>query len=156
MQERDTSRSTRTRERRPLSTNENGVVILSGGNPQIAKGDGDEPVQKYIANMPGWKCDVGRALDDLIERTVPCVRKAVRWNSPFYGVEGQGWFISYHVFDRYVKVTFLNGKSLDPAPPVDSKDPDVRYYHIFEDGMDERQMEEWVRQAAGLPGWYGF
>ena len=144
------------RERPPLPVNENGVVMLSGGNPQIAKGDGDGPVQLYIANMPEWKSDVGRALDDLIVRTAPNVRKAVRWNSPFYGVEGQGWFLSYHVFARYVKVTFLKGKSLNPMPPVASKDPDARYYHIFEDGMDEGQMEEWVRQAAGMAGWDGF
>ena len=142
--------------RPPLPVNENGVVMLSGGNPQIAKGDGDAPVQMYIANMPEWKSDVGRALDDLIVRTVPNVRKAVRWNSPFYGVAGQGWFLSYHVFARYVKVTFLKGKSLNPMPPVDSKDPDTRYYHIFEDGMDESIMVEWVRQAAALPGWDGF
>ncbi len=132
------------------------VRLLSGGNPQIAKGDGDAPVQAYIAAMPEWKSEVGRRLDDLIVRTVPDVRKAVRWNSPFYGVEGQGWFISYHVFTRYVKVTFLKGKSLEPMPPVDSKDPDARYYHIFEEGMDEGQMEEWVRQAAAIPGWDGF
>ena len=132
------------------------VRLLSGGNPQIAKADGDAPVQAYIAAMPEWKSDVGRRLDELIVRTVPEVRKAVRWNSPFYGVEGQGWFLSYHVFNRYVKVTFLNGRSLDPLPPVDSKDPDTRYYHIFEDGMDEEQMEEWVRQAAAVPGWSGF
>ena len=144
------------KDRPPLPVNENGVVMLSGGNPQIAKGDGDGPVQMYIANMPEWKRDVGRALDDLIVRTVPNVQKAVRWNSPFYGLEGQGWFISYHVFARYVKVTFLKGKSLDPMPPVDSKDPDARYYHIFEDGMDVVQMEEWVRQAAAVPGWDGF
>ncbi len=144
------------KERPPLPVNENGVVMLAGGNPQIAKGDGDGPVQMYIANMPEWKRDVGRQLDDLIVRTVPNVTKAVRWNSPFYGVEGQGWFISYHVFARYVKVTFLKGKSLDPMPPVDSKDPDARYYHIFEDGMDVGQMEEWVRQAAAVPGWDGF
>ena len=156
MPEKKPGRTTRPAERPPLPVNENGVAILSGGNPQIAKGDGDGPVQMYIANMPEWKRDVGRALDDLIVRTVPGVRKAVRWNSPFYGVEGQGWFISYHVFARYVKVTFLNGKSLNPLPPIDSKDPDARYYHIFEDGMDEVQMEEWVRQSAGLPGWDGF
>ena len=146
----------RTKERPPLPTNENGVAMLSGGNPQIPKGDGDGPVQMFIENMPEWKRDVGRQLDDLIVRTVPDVRKAVRWNSPFYGVEGQGWFVSYHVFARYVKVTFLKGKSLDPMPPVDSKDPDARYYHIFEDGMDVGQMEEWVRQAAAIPGWDGF
>ena len=156
MPEKKPRQAARARERPPLPVNENGVVMLSGGNPQIAKGDGDGPVQLYIANMPAWKRDVGRALDDLIVRTVPNVRKAVRWNSPFYGVEGQGWFLSYHVFARYVKVTFLKGKSLNPMPPVDSKDPDTRYYHIFEDGMDAAQMEEWVRQAAGMAGWEGF
>ena len=134
-----------------------GVVLLSGGNPQIAKADGDAPVQAYIAAMPDWKSDVGRRLDDLIVRTVPDVRKAVRWNSPFYGVEDQGWFLSYHVFTRYVKVTFLNGGSLDPLPPVESKDKDTRYFHIYEDGrIDDEQMEDWIRQAAALPGWRGF
>ena len=156
MPERKARQTAKAVARPPLPTNENGVVMLSGGNPQIAKGDGDGPVQMYIANMPEWKRDVGRQLDDLIVRTVPNVTKAVRWNSPFYGVEGQGWFISYHVFARYVKVTFLKGKSLDPMPPIDSKDPDARYYHIFEDGMDVGQMEEWVRQAAAVPGWDGF
>ncbi len=146
----------KAKERPPMPRNENGVAMLSGGNPQIAKGDGDGPVQQYIANMPDWKRDVGRQLDDLIVRVAPNVRKAVRWNSPFYGVEGQGWFISYHVFARYVKVTFLNGTSLDPLPPVEAKDPDTRYCHIYEDGMDEALMEEWVRQAAALPGWKGF
>ena len=133
------------------------VVLLSGGNPQIAKADGDAPVQAYIAAMPDWKSDVGRRLDDLIVRAVPDVRKAVRWNSPFYGVEDQGWFLSYHVFTRYVKVTFLNGGSLDPLPPVESKDKDTRYFHIYEDRrIDEEQMEDWIRQAAALPGWRGF
>ena len=140
-----------------LPRNEQGVVLLSGGNPQIAKADGDEPVQAYIAAMPEWKSDIGRQLDELIVRTVPGVRKAVRWNSPFYGVEGQGWFLSYHVFARYVKVTFLNGASLDPLPPVESKDKDTRYYHIFEDGIeDEDLVASWVRQAAAVPGWAGF
>ena len=140
-----------------LPKNEQGVVLLSGGNPQIAKADGDEPVQAYIAAMPEWKSHIGRQLDDLIVRTVPGVRKAVRWNSPFYGVEGQGWFLSYHVFARYVKVTFLNGSSLDPLPPVESKDKDTRYYHIFEDGIvDEELVESWIRQAAAIQGWAGF
>ena len=133
------------------------VRLLSGGNPQIPKADGDAPVQAYIAAMPEWKSGVGRRLDDLIGRTVPEVRKAVRWNSPFYGIEGQGWFLSYHVFTRYVKVTFLNGVSLSPLPPVESKDKDTRYYHIYEDGqIDEEQVEDWIRQAAALPGWDGF
>ncbi len=132
------------------------VVLLSGGNPQIAKADGDAPVQAYIEAMPGWKSDLGRRLDDLIVRTVPEVRKAVRWNSPFYGVDGQGWFLSYHVFTRYVKVTFLYGASLRPLPPGSGKDKDARWIDIYEDGFEEAQLEDWVRQAAALPGWKGF
>ena len=132
------------------------VKLLSGGNPQIAKADGDAPVQAYIAAMPGWKSDVGRRIDDLIVRTVPNVRKAVRWNSPWYGIEGEGWFVSYHVFTRYVKVTFLNGASLDPVPPGSGKDPDARWVDIYEGKLDEEQLAEWVRQAAELPGWKGF
>ena len=130
--------------------------LLSGGNPQIAKADGDAPVQAYIAAMPGWKSDLGRRLDDLIVRNAPCVRKAVRWNSPWYGIEGLGWFASYHVFTRYVKVTFLNGSSLDPLPPGSGKDPDARWVDIYEGELDEEQMAEWVRQSAALPGWDGF
>ena len=131
-------------------------VLLSGGNPQIAKADGDAPVQAYIAAMPGWKSDLGRRLDDIIVRTVPDVRKAVRWNSPFYGIEGQGWFVSYHVFTRYVKVTFLNGASLRPVPPGSGKDPDSRWIDIHEGQLDEEQMAAWFRQSAALPGWFGF
>ncbi len=131
-------------------------VLLSGGNPQIAKGDGDAPVQAYIAAMPGWKSDVGRRLDDLIVRTVPNVRKAVRWNSPWYGVEGRGWFVSCHVFTRYVKVTFLNGASLRPLPPGSGKDKDSRWVDVYEGKLDEEQMAEWVRQASEMPGWDGF
>ena len=131
-------------------------VLLSGGNPQIAKADGDAPVQAYIAAMPEWKHDVGRRLDELIERTVPDVRKAVRWNSPWYGIEGMGWFVTYHVFTRYVKVTFTNGMRLDPLPPGEAKDPDSRWINIHEGELDEAQMETWVRQAAAVPGWYGF
>ena len=153
-------RTTRKSTKKPAPDGEkpvSEVVLLSGGNPQIAKADGDAPVQAYIAAMPDWKSDVGRRLDDLIARAVPDVRKAVRWNSPFYGVEGQGWFLSYHVFTRYVKVTFLNGGSLDPLPPVESKDKDTRYFHIYEDGhIGEEQMTDWIRQAAALPGWRGF
>ena len=130
--------------------------LPSGGNPQIAKSDGDAPVQAYIAAMPEWKIDVGRRLDDLIARTVPDVRKAVRWNSPWYGIEGEGWFVSYHVFTRYVKVTFLNGASLRPVLPGSGKDPDSRWVDIYEGEFDEDQMAEWVRQAAALPGWPGF
>jgi hypothetical protein len=131
--------------------------LLSGGNPQIPKADGDAPVQAFIEAMPAWKQDVGRHLDELIGDEVPDVRKAVCWNSPFYGVEGQGWFVSYHCFDKYVKVTFLNGSSLDPLPPESSKDPDTRYLHIREDGVeDEAQLRDWIRQAAAAPGWDGF
>ena len=130
------------------------VVLLSGGNPQIAKADGDAPVQAYIAAMPGWKSDVGRRLDALIERTVPGVRKAVKWNSPFYGVEDQGWFLSFHTFTNYVKVAFFRGTSLRPVPPGESKHENVRYFHIHEDDtLDEAQMATWIRQAAALPGW---
>jgi hypothetical protein len=129
-------------------------VLLSGGNPQIPKGDGDGPVQAYIAAMPDWKRDVGRRLDALIVRTVPDVRKAVKWNSPFYGVEGQGWFLSFHCFTRYVKVAFFKGSSLRPLPPGESKDPNTRYLDIYEaDEIDEERVGDWIRQAAELPGW---
>ena len=140
----------------PKNTTTGEVRLLSGGNPQIAKADGDAPVQAYIAAMPEWKSDLGRRLDDLIVRNVPNVRKAVRWNSPWYGIEGQGWFASYHVFTRYVKITFLNGASLDPLPPGGGKDPDARWVDIYEGEIDEEQMAEWVRQSAALPGWDGF
>jgi hypothetical protein len=130
------------------------VVLLAGGNPQIAKADGDAPVQAYIAAMPEWKRDVGKRIDALVERTVPNVRKAVKWNSPFYGIAGQGWFLSFHVFTHYVKVTFFRGTSLRPVPPVASKHKDVRYIDIHEgDELDEPQMATWVKQAAALPGW---
>jgi hypothetical protein len=130
------------------------VPLLSGGNPQIAKADGDAPVQAYIAAMPGWKSDVGRRLDALIARTVPGVRKAVKWNSPFYGVEGQGWFLNFHCFTKYVKVAFFRGASLRPAPPGESKHKEVRYVDIREDDqIDEARMAKWIRQAAALPGW---
>jgi hypothetical protein len=131
------------------------VVLLSGGNPQIAKADGDAPVQAYIAAMPGWKSGLGKRLDALIVRNVPNARKAVRWNSPFYGIEGQGWFLSFHVFTRYVKVTFFAGTSLRPVPPGGAeRSKDVRWIDIREgDGLDEAQMASWVKQAAALPGW---
>ncbi len=129
------------------------VVLLSGGNPQIAKADGDAPVQAFISAMPGWKQDVGRRLDDLIARTVPDVRKAVRWNTPFYGIEGQGWFLGFHCLTKYVKVAFLNGSSLSPLPPVESKNSGTRYFHIFEgDELDEAVFASWLRQASKLPG----
>ena len=127
--------------------------LLSGGNPRIPKGDGDAPVQATIEAMPGWMRDVGRQLDALIVQTVADLRKAVRWNSPFYGIEGQGWFLSYHCFTKYVKVTFFRGTSLRPVPPVGSKHPEVRYYHIHEDGdLDEELMTRWIEQASKLPG----
>jgi hypothetical protein len=128
-------------------------VLLSGGNPQIAKGYGDAPVQAYIAAMPGWKRDVGRRLDALIARAVPGVHKAVKWNSPLYGIEGQGWFLGIHVFTKYVKVAFFRGASLRPVPPGASKQKDVRYLDIREgDPLDEAQLAAWVKQASQLPG----
>ncbi len=127
--------------------------LLSGGNPQIAKGYGDAPVQAYIAAIPGWKRDVGRRLDAIIVRTIPNVRKAVKWNSPLYGIEGQGWFLGVHVFTHYVKVAFFRGASLRPLPPGKSTQKDVRYLDIHEDDeIDEAQMAKWLRQAAALPG----
>ena len=127
-------------------------TLLSGGNPQIAKGDGDAPVQASIAAMPGWKRDVGRRLDALIARAVPGVHKALKWNSPFYGIEGQGWFLSLHCFIKYVKVAFFRGTSLRPVPPGESKHKDVRYLDIHEDDFDEAQFVAWVKQASELPG----
>jgi hypothetical protein len=130
------------------------VVLLSGGNPQIAKADGDAPVQAYIAAMPGWKRDIGERLDALIVRNLPNVRKAVKWNTPFYGVEGQGWFLGFHCLTKYVKVAFFRGTSLRPVPPGESKNKDTRYLDIREgDEFDEAQMATWVKQAAALPGW---
>src|SRR5215213_1585432 len=127
--------------------------LLSGGNPQIAKADGDAPVQTYIAAMPGWKRDVGRRLDALVVRTVPGVRKAVRWNTPFYGVEGRGWFLGFHCITKYVKVAFFRGASLRPPPPVEAKQKDVRYFHIHEgDRLDEELVARWIKQASELPG----
>jgi hypothetical protein len=126
--------------------------LLSGGNPQIAKGDGDAPVQAYIDAMPGWKRDIGRRLDALVVRTVPHVRKAVKWNSPFYGIEGQGWFLSFHTFTSYVKVTFFQGTSLRPAPPGGTA-KDARWIDVREDDLDEAQLVAWIEQAADLPGW---
>jgi hypothetical protein len=133
------------------------VKLLSGGNPQIAKADGDAPVQDYIAAMPGWKRDVGRWLDTLIVRTVPGVRKAVRWNTPFYGIEGQGWFVGFHCITKYVKVAFFRGTSLRPLPPGESKQQEVRYLDIYEnDQPDEKLVASWIRQASELPGEYLF
>lgn len=129
-------------------------VLLAGGNPQIAKADGDAPVQAYIAAMPGWKRDIGVRLDAIIERTIPDVRKAVRWNSPFYAAPGHGWLLNIHCFTKYVKVAFFDGASLDPPPPGVSKDEKVRYLDIYEDRpFDEEQFTRWVKQASDLPGW---
>jgi hypothetical protein len=127
-------------------------TLLSGGNPQIAKGYGDAPVQAYIAAMPGWKRDVGRRLDALIVRTVPGTHKAVKWNSPFYGIEGAGWFLNFHCFTNYVKVAFFRGTSLHPVPPGQSKHKDIRYLDIHEGELDEAQLASWVKQASLLPG----
>ena len=129
------------------------VVLLSGGNPQIAKGYGDEPVQAYIAAMPGWKSELGRRLDTLIERAAPSVRKAVKWNSPFYGIEDDCWFLSFHCFTKYVKVTFFRGASLKPVPPGESRHKDVRYLDIREgEEFVVAQFTDWVMQACRLPG----
>lgn len=145
---------TRTRN---VATGQNGdgVVLLSGGNPQIAKGDGDAPVQAYIAAMPGWKRGLGERLDGLIVSNVPSVNKAVRWNSPFYGMKGQGWFVTFHVLTRYVKVTFFAGMSLNPIPPGGTvKSKDARWIDIYEDdAFDEERMANWINQAAAMPGW---
>ncbi len=128
--------------------------LLAGDNPQIAKGEGDAPVKAYIAAIPGWKHAAARDLDALITRTLPKVRKAVKWNSPFYGVEGQGWFLNFHCFPRYLKVAFFYGAALDPLPPVESKHKDVRYFHIHEnEKIDEKRVANWVKQAAKIPGW---
>jgi hypothetical protein len=127
--------------------------LLAGGNPRVAKAEGEAPVRAYIAGMPGWKRSIGKRLDALIVRKAPKVRKAVKWNSPFYGVEGRGWFLSFHVYARYVKVTFFRGTSLRPVPPGASKHKDVRYVDVHEDDLDEAQMAAWVKQAAALPGW---
>ncbi|HUR25795.1 MAG TPA: DUF1801 domain-containing protein [Candidatus Thermoplasmatota archaeon] len=126
--------------------------LLSGGNPQIAKADGEAPVQAYIAAVPGWKRDVAKRLDALIVRTVPDVRKAVKWNSPFYGIEGQGWFASFHVFTNAVKMTFFRGTSLRPVPPGGTG-KEGRWIDVHEDDLDEDQMVKWLKQAAELPGW---
>jgi hypothetical protein len=125
------------------------VRLLSGGNPQVEKGDGDKAVQAYIAAMPGWKREMGRSIDRLIVSTIPNVQKAVRWNSPFYGIEGKGWFLSFHCYTKYIKVAFLRGDSLQPLPPIESKVPKARYLHVEEDGeLDEAQFKRWLKQAA--------
>ena len=143
-----------TKPKRTAAAQEQAPRLLSGGNPQIAKADGDAPVQAYIAAMPGWKRDVGRRLDAIIERTVPAVRKAVKWNSPFYGLENMGWFVSFHVFTHSVKVTFFKGVLLKPLPPGGTpRSGEARWIDIREtDELDETPIADWVRQAAGIPG----
>jgi hypothetical protein len=127
--------------------------LLSGGNPQIPKGEGDGPVQAYIAAMPGWKRPLGERLDELIVRTVPSVRKAVKWNQPFYGHEGEGWFLSFRCYTAYVQLQFFRGTSLDPVPPKPSKHDEVRYFDLHEDDdLDERLLVSWIEQASRLPG----
>jgi len=146
-----------TKQKAPAKPSKAGPVkLLSGGNPQIAKGDGDAPVKAYIAAAPGWKREACQRIDALIVRAVPKVKKAVKWNSPFYGMEGQGWFVSYHLFAKYIKINFFFGRKLKPMPLVESKDPNARYLHVYEDGViDEKQFTDWVKQAAKLPGWSG-
>lgn len=128
------------------------VKLLSGGNPQIAKGDGDAPVQAYIAAMPGWKGHLGKSIDTLIAQNVPQVCKTVKWNTPFYGVEGKGWFLAFHTFTKYVQVAFFRGTSLQPIPPRASKSEGTRYINIHEGEFDAAEMTSWVKQAAALPG----
>jgi hypothetical protein len=145
-------RSTATKSKAPSKATK--VALLSGGNPQIAKGEGDAPVKAYLTAMPGWKRNVGRRLNALIVRVVPDVRKAVKWNSPFYGIEGRGWFLSFQCYTKYVKVTFFRGTSLRPVPPGESKHEEVRYLDIHEDDqLDEKLVTGWIRQASKLPGW---
>jgi hypothetical protein len=152
-----TSKAPRTTAKTEKPVREDNVAtprLLAGGNPQIAKGDGDAPVQAYIAAMPGWKSKVGQRLDALVTRELPDVRKAVKWNSPLYGIEGRGWFLGVHCFTSYIKLAFFHGAALSPLPPVASKDRNTRYAHIREDeGFDEEQLASWVRQASKLPGW---
>jgi hypothetical protein len=130
------------------------VVLLSGGNPQIAKADGDAPVQEYISALPGWKSDAFKRLDALIVKSVPKVRKAVKWNSPLYGLEGKGFFMGVHAFAKYLKVSFFFGAKLEPLPPVPSKDKNARYAHIYEEeAPTDAELARWIKQAAAIPGW---
>jgi hypothetical protein len=145
-------RGTSAAARKPPPAKAQPVKLLAGGNPQISKADGDAPVQAYIAAMPGWRREIGRRLDALIVQTVPQVRKAVKWNSPFYGIEGQGWFVSFHTFTNFVKVTFFMGTSLRPAPRG-GKAKDALWINIHESDFDEVQLAQWIAQAAALPGW---
>ena len=154
MADKTPKKSTKVQKKAPAKRLVAKPILLSGGNPQIAKGYGDAPVQAYIAAMPGWKRELGRRLDALIVRTVPGVRKAIKWNSPFYGVEDHVWFLSYHCFAKYVKVAFFRGASLRPLPPGDSRHKEVRYLDIHEDDqLDEELVAGWVRQASQIRGW---
>lgn len=146
---RKTAKATKKASARPAATK---PALLAGGNPQIAKADGDAPVQAYIAAMPGWQRGIGQRLDALVVQNVPEVHKAVKWNSPFYGIDGQGWFMGFHVFKNYVKVTFFKGTSLQPAPTGGSGE-EARWIDIHEDDLDDARMATWIRQAAALPGW---
>ncbi len=147
------TKSKATAKAKPRATRKK-PVLLSGGNPQIAKADGNAPVRAYIAALPGWKSAMGKRLDAMIERAVPNVQKAVKWNSPFYGIEGQGWFLGVHSYTRYLKLAFFRGKELEPMPPGESKHPDVRYLDVHEDDkLDETQLTRWFKQAAAMPGW---
>ena len=127
-------------------------TLLAGGNPQIAKGYGDAPLKAYLAAMPGWKRDVGRRIDAVIARTVPGVKRAVKWNSPFYGVEEGSWFLNFHCYTNYIKVAFFRGTSLRPVPPGTSRHKEVRYLDVHENDLDEAQLTAWVKQASALPG----
>jgi hypothetical protein len=151
---RKTSKKTTESAKSPAETQDKPKpILLAGGNPQIAKAYGDAPVQAYIAAMPGWKSELGRRLDTIIAQAVPEVTKAVKWNTPFYGLEGQGWFLGFHCFARYIKVSFFRGTSLNPIPPGESKQKEVRYLDIYEeDHFDEAQFADWVKQASRLPG----
>lgn len=153
MSDKASAKSGKSAKPRAAGSGGDGPVLLSGGNPQIPKGYGDAPVQAYIAAMPGWKSDIGRRIDRIVTQTVPDLRKAVKWNSPLYGVEEQVWFLGFHCMTRYVKVAFFRGRLLDPVPPGKSKQPDVRYLDIHEDApFDEAQFADWVSQASRLPG----
>lgn len=147
--------SARPRQRATARPRRSGkVALLAGGNPQIGKADGDAPVRAYLAAIPGWRRDVGRRIDALVERVVPGVRRAVRWNSPFYGIEGRGWFLAFHVFTRAVKVTFFRGTSLRPVP-AGGTGKEARWIDVHEDDLDEALMAAWIVQAAEIPGWDG-
>ncbi|HET6462345.1 MAG TPA: DUF1801 domain-containing protein [Candidatus Krumholzibacteria bacterium] len=145
---RKTKAKTRSKARKPAKAR-----LLSGGNPQIAKGDGEAPVRAYIAAVPGWKREIARRIDAIISRDVPHVQKAVKWNSPFYGLPGNGWFLSFHCYTNYVKVVFFRGASLKPVPPIASKQEDVRYLNVGDGELDEKQFAAWVKQASRIPGW---